>query len=169
MDPRSIIVRVFKYDGTAYRQWNARLSSQEGSLLILDAEFDTDVRHPSLGTISRGTRMVEYYWLDRWYCIFQFLDGAGATTLYYCNINSPPTSTGDELRYVDLDIDIVVHPDFSYEILDLDEFETNAEFFKYPEDIKRGALTATDELISMIERRDFPFSVNFVEPFPFPE
>jgi protein associated with RNAse G/E len=158
MDSRSIIVRVFKYDGTAYRQWSARLANHEGSLLTLDAEFDTDVQHPSLGTITRGTRMVEYYWLDRWYCIFRFLNSEGGTSLYYCNINSPPTFTGDALRYVDLDIDIVVRPDFSYELLDLDEFETNAELFKYPEDIKRAARTATDELISMIERREFPFS-----------
>jgi uncharacterized protein len=158
MDPRSIIVRVFKYDGIAYRQWNARLSSQDGSLLILDAELDTELRHPSLGTITRGTRMVEYYWLDRWYCIFRFLDEAGCTTLYYCNINSPPVFTGDALRYVDLDIDIVVHPDFSYEVLDLDEFESNAELFDYPEDLKQGARTAADELIGMIKRREFPFS-----------
>src|SRR5258708_11526215 len=127
-----IIVRVLKYDGTEYRQWNARIARRERSLIILDAEFEIDVSHDLLGSIPRGTRTVEYYWLDRWYNVFRFLGDNGTTRLYYCNINLPPQLSDRVLTYIDLDIDVLVQPDLSYQVLDLEEFEINAARYGYP-------------------------------------
>jgi protein associated with RNAse G/E len=155
----SITVRVLKYDGAEYRCWSARVARREGSLLVLDAEFESDIEHQLLGEIRRGTRTVEYYWLDRWYNIFRFLEGDGSTRLWYCNINTPPMVEGNVLSYVDLDIDILVHSDLSYQVLDLDEFERNAERFEYSEATQRHAQRGLDELISLIESRQFPFDV----------
>jgi len=155
--PVELTVRVLKYDGAEYRRWNARLSRQEGSLLILEAEFEFDVEHESLGSISKGTQTVEYYWLDRWYNVFRFLNDGGGTHLYYCNINTPPVLEGDTLTYVDLDIDILVQPDFSFEVLDLEEFEVNAARYDYSSEVKNSARTAVDELVELIESRQFPF------------
>jgi protein associated with RNAse G/E len=158
MKPEAITVRVFKYDGGEYRHWNATIARREDSLIVLDAEFEADVQHDLLGNIRRGTRTVEYYWLDRWYNIFQFLASDGATKLYYCNVNMPPTINDDVLSYIDLDLDILVQPDFSYEVLDLDEFEANAARYGYPKQITDRAHQAVDELISLIEARQFPFA-----------
>ena len=160
VEPEPITVRVLKYDGTEYRRWKASLAQQEDSLLVLDAEFEYDVQHQLLGEIKRGTRTIEYYWLDRWYNIFRFLDEKGRTRLFYCNVNMPPKFEGATLSYVDLDIDILVQPDFSYQILDQDEFEKHAELFGYDDDTRRQAHSAVDELIAMIERRQFPFVVD---------
>jgi protein associated with RNAse G/E len=153
-----ITVRVLKHDGAEYRRWNARRARQEGSLLILDAEFEFDVQHESLGKISKGTQTAEYYWLDRWYNVFRFLDEEGGTTVYYCNINTPPKLEGDVLSYVDLDIDVLVQSDFSFEVLDLEEFEVNAIRYGYSDELKSKARAALDELLSMLERREFPFT-----------
>jgi protein associated with RNAse G/E len=54
-------------------------------------------------------------------------------------------------------MDIVVRPDFSYEILDMDEFEVNAERYNYPADVRDSARTALSELLSLIDARAFPF------------
>ncbi|MFS8084174.1 MAG: DUF402 domain-containing protein [Acidobacteriota bacterium] len=153
-----IIVRVLKYDGAEYRRWNAVLARKEGSLLVLNAEFDDDVQHELLGEIKRGTRTIEYYWLDRWYNVFRFLTEDNQTRLFYCNVNMPPTLKGNTLSYVDLDIDILVRPDFSYQVLDLDEFEEHAKLFGYDEKTRRQAHLAVQELIAMIESRQFPFA-----------
>ena len=158
--PDQITVRVLKYDGTEYRRWKASLAQQEDSLLVLDAEFEHDVQHQLLGEIKRGTRTIEYYWLDRWYNVFRFLDEKGQTRLFYCNVNLPPTCEGNTLSYIDLDIDILVQPDFSYQVLDQDEFEKHAELFGYDDDTRRQAHSAVDELIAMIEERQFPFIVD---------
>jgi uncharacterized protein len=158
MKPEAITVRVLKHDGAEYRCWNASLARQEGSLLVLHAAFENDVQHDLLGNISRGTRTIEYYWLDRWYNIFRFLESDGSTKLFYCNVNMPPAISGGVLSYIDLDIDILVQPDFSYQLLDLDEFASNTLHYGYSEPVKRQAQSAIDELISMIETRQFPFS-----------
>jgi protein associated with RNAse G/E len=125
--------------------------------MVFDAEFGVDVEHQLLGQIRGGTRTIEYYWLDRWYNIFRFLSDDGATRLFYCNVNMPPKLEGDQLTYVDLDIDMLVQPDLSYQVLDLDEFEINAVRYGYPTEVREQAHEAVNELTSMIISRQFPF------------
>ena len=155
-------VRVLKHDGTEYHRWNAQLRQSENTLIILDAVFETDVSHELLGDIRKGTRTVEYYWLDRWYNVFLFLNSDGSTQLWYCNLNTPPKLEGAVLTYIDLDIDILVREDFSYQVMDLDEFEYNARRYGYSDEEKAHAHAATEELISMIQARQFPFETSSV-------
>jgi uncharacterized protein len=154
----NITVRVLKYDGAEYRRWHANLKSRDGALIVLDAEFDSEVTHESLGIIPKGTRTIEYYWLNRWYNIFQFLKDDGSTRLFYCNVNTPPAMKDNILTYVDLDIDLLIGPDFSYQVLDLEEFEANAELYEYSDQTRRNAQVAVKELKQMIEGRQFPFA-----------
>lgn len=157
---QAITVRVLKYDGAEHRRWNACLAQRQGSLIVLDAEFEFEVQHHLLGDIQHGTRTIEYYWLDRWYNVFRFLRTDDSTRLYYCNVNMPPQLESDVLTYIDLDIDILVQPDFSYQVLDHEEFAANAARYGYSEDTKRQAEAAVAELIKMIEARQFPFADN---------
>ena len=90
-----------------------------------------------LGEIPRGTRTAEYYWFNRWYNIFRFLENDGSTRLWYCNINTPPILENGVLSYIDLDIDVLVQPDFTYQVLDIDEFEQNAKVFGYADEVRR--------------------------------
>ncbi len=152
-----IAVRAFKYDGSEHRSWAARLLKQDGSLLVLEAEFAEEVQHDLLGTIARGTQSIEYYWLDRWYNVFRFSGPNGELRNYYCNVNVAPSFDGQVLSYVDLDIDILVHTDFSYEILDLDEFQQNARQYDYSVAVVENARQAVQELVRLIETRSFPF------------
>jgi protein associated with RNAse G/E len=147
-----------KYDGSVRRSWRARLSSLEGSLVVLDGFFEDEILHPILGTIARGTLSTEYFWTDRWFSIFRFREPSGRLRNFYCNINTPARLEAGLLTFVDLDIDMLVKPDFSYIILDEDEFEENSELYKYPIEYRRRTRQSLDELISMIETRQFPFS-----------
>lgn len=154
----AIEVRAYKYDGALHRSWPAELIRQEGSLIVLDAKFPDEVVHDLLGTIASGTQSLEYYWLDRWYNIFRFAQPDGALRNYYCNVNVPARFDGDTLSYVDLDLDILVDPDFSYRVLDVEDFEANARIYGYTEEVKANARQGLDELVGMIETRAFPFS-----------
>lgn len=151
-------VRTFKYDGTEHRRWSAHLLKREGQMLVLDARFEEEIRHPFLGIINCGTVSVEYYWLNRWYNVFRFLKPTGELRNFYCNINVPPTFFRRTLSYIDLDMDVLVEPDYSYTVLDEEEFATNALKFNYPREIQARSHQALDELISLIELRDYPFS-----------
>jgi protein associated with RNAse G/E len=155
---QEIIVRACKYDGTEHRRWPARITKAADNLLILDAEFTEDIHHQLLGTVERGTTSIEYYWFDRWYNIFRFLKPTGELRSFYCNVNIPPTFEGQVLSYIDLDIDILVAPDLTYQIVDEDEFDINAARYDYPLNVRECAYQALTELVSLIEKRDFPFS-----------
>lgn len=127
--------------------------------MVLDGEFDSEIEHDLLGTIPSGTHSLEYYWLDRWYNVFRFSQPNGELRNYYCNINVPPTFDGKILSYVDLDLDILVAPDFSYQILDVEDFERNAELYGYDNEVRANAKIAVEELVGMIEKRSFPFQL----------
>ena len=84
------------------------------------------------------------------------------TRLYYCNINTPPAIANGVLSYIDLDIDILVQPDLSYQVLDVEEFEANTRRYGYSVEVRRHAHAAVEELISLVESRQFPFEDSVV-------
>jgi uncharacterized protein len=156
-DTSTIVVQVRKYDGVEHRRWLAVLVEQTGPLLVLDAVFDEEIEHDLLGTIARGTISTEYYWLDRWYNVFRFGARDGMLQNFYCNISVPPSFDGRVLSYVDLDIDVLVKPDYSYQVLDREDFADNALRYGYPVEVREKAHAALAELIGLIESRSFPF------------
>jgi uncharacterized protein len=145
---REIVVRVLKYDGQERRRWVAQVVDQVGPLIVLDAVFDEEIQHDLLGTIASGTISKEYYWLDRWYNVFRFNDR------FYCNVTQPPRFEDAVLSYVDLDIDVLVESDFSYRVLDEEDFAAAS----YPAEIQNSARQGVEELIKRIENRSFPFN-----------
>jgi hypothetical protein len=143
-----VLIRVLKYDGTERRRWFGRVDRRDGPLVVVDAVFDEEIQHDLLGTIASGTVSKEYYWLDRWYNVFRFDER------FYCNVTKPPSFDGAVLTYVDLDIDVLVESDFSYKILDLEDFEK----YSYPTDVTVEARQALEELVGLVEARSFPFN-----------
>src|SRR5918997_3063790 len=91
---RAVRVDSLKFDGRLHRSWPARLVRREGSLLVLEGVFETEVRHALLGRISAGTLSTEFYWTDRWYSVFRFREPAGRLRNYYCNVNRPAEFDG---------------------------------------------------------------------------
>ena len=156
-DPAQVLVRARKYDGRIHRSWHGRLREQKGSLIVVDAEFDREIRHPLLGTILAGTRSAEFYWTNRWYNIFRFAHSDGSLRNFYCNVNTPAILRDGVLDFTDLDIDVLVAPDFKASVLDEDEFARHTIEFGYSEDVRDHAHAALAELLKLIERREFPF------------
>ncbi len=156
-NPNQIEIQACKYDDRVHRRWHAHLRAHDDTLLIFDAVFDEEVNHPLLGHIAHGTLSTEYYWTNRFYNIFRFANPDGGLRNFYCNIATPARLENQTLRFIDLDIDVLVHPDLSYEVLDEDEFAAHIELFGYTPDIIENTRRAQAELIGMIEARRFPF------------
>jgi hypothetical protein len=153
----SITVQARKFDQSVHRQWQARLLRQDGSLIVVEGVFADEIRHSLLGTIAPGTISTEYYWTDRWYSVFRFREPTGELRNYYCNINQPAEFDGNTLSFVDLDIDVLIAPDFSYRILDEDEFMAHAKRYDYPTALRAQVSCALAKLIESIEGREYPF------------
>ncbi|MER3429393.1 MAG: hypothetical protein C4334_15140 [Pyrinomonas sp.] len=153
----AITVRSFKYNGQPHRSWPATLRQRSGTLITLDAVFQEPIAHPLIGHIPQGTLSTEFYWTDRWYSVFRFAAPDGALRCFYGNINLPVDFDGTTLRFVDLDIDLLVTPDYACHVLDLDEFQTNARRYGYPPELRRTCLQALRELMALARARRFPF------------
>lgn len=158
-ETEEVFVHSCKHDGRVHRRWPARVARREGSLIVLDAFFAEEVRHTLIGTIEAGTLSTEFFWTDRWYSVFRFQTPSGRLLKFYCNVNTPPTLESGVLTFVDLDVDVLVQPDYSYEVLDEDEFERHAELYGYPAVYHANVQKALDELRHLIENRQFPFDV----------
>jgi protein associated with RNAse G/E len=154
-----IVVRSCKYDGRVHRSWPARVAWRVDSLIVLDAHFAEEIKHSLIGTIEAGTLSREFFWTDRWYSVFRFQTPEGRLLKFYCNINTPPIFESGVLTFVDLDVDVLVQPDYSFEVLDEDEFERHAELYRYPADYRLHVQRALSELRHLIEHRQFPFDL----------
>jgi protein associated with RNAse G/E len=159
-DGEEVIVQSRKHDGHINRSWPARFTRSVGTLIVLDGIFEQEVRHTLIGTIEAGTLSTEYYWTDRWYSVFRFQTPAGRLLKFYCNINTPPSLTGGALSFIDLDVDILVNSDYTYTVLDEEEFERHAELYDYPTLYRTRVGEALEELVGLIEAQEFPFSLN---------
>ena len=155
-----IFVHSCKHDGRVNRRWPARVARREGSLIVLDAVFEEEVRHPLIGVIEAGTHSTEFFWTDRWYSVFRFQTHSGALLKFYCNLNTPARLDRGVLSFIDLDVDVLVEPDYSYTVLDEDEFELHAELYGYPQTYRDNVQRALGELLRLVESREFPFHVN---------
>lgn len=155
-----IFVHSCKHDGRVHRRWPARISRREGSLIVLDAVFAEEIKHALIGTIEAGTHSTEFFWTDRWYSVFRFQTPDGRLLRFYCNINTPARLESGILSFVDLDVDVLVNPDYSYTVLDEDEFKLHAELYGYPQTFRENVGLALEELIRLVDSRQFPFSMS---------
>lgn len=150
-------INARKINGEIYRSWRAELINETPDYLLFLGTFEKEVVHNDLGVIRRGTLSYEYYWKNRWFNVFRFHEPEGNFRNFYCNINQPPVFSGKVLDYIDLDIDLIVESDYSYRILDLDDYEINAQLLNYSPLIRRNAKQSVSDLIELIETRQFPF------------
>lgn len=153
----SIVVKSLKYDGSLHRGWEAVLVEARDNLLIVEGSFREEVRHKLLGTIHAGTVSREYFWTDRWYSVFRFGSASGDLLSFYCNINTPVKYDSETISFIDLDIDVLVSPDYSYRVLDEDEFVAHSTLYGYTLETRRGAREGLEEVLRLIRTRKFPF------------
>jgi protein associated with RNAse G/E len=148
-----------KYDGRISKSWHAELAESRSDHIVVRGIFGDNVDHRKLGFIKRGTISIEYYWPDKWYNVFRFLEPEGSLRNFYCNVAMPPTISESIIDYVDLDIDLLADAELNFEILDLDEFEERSVTLGYPTDVIANARRSIDELVEMVKARRYPFGL----------
>lgn len=151
------LINSRKYDGSIHRSWEANLVERDGSLVVFEGTFKTEIRHKDIGIIRPGTVSREYYWLDRHYNVFRFFEPGGELKCLYCNINLPPVLEAGILDYIDLDLDILSVPDLNPVVLDEEEFESNSRLYSYPPDVIATAREAVQDVLELLGRGVGPF------------
>ena len=150
MPERIVTVNSRKFDGTINRTWDCRPVEITLSSLVLVGRFARDVDHPDLGKIAAGTTSCEFFWPYCWYNVFRFHEPDGSIRNFYYNISMPFLFENDQLDYIDLDIDVIVWPDGTFKVLDIEEFQQNSLVYNYPADVIENAERTLDELTAAI-------------------
>ena len=93
-------------------------------------------------------RFLERYYQHRWYNIFEIHDRDDDQLKgWYCNVTQPAIFEGDEIRYIDLALDLLVYPTGGYLVLDEDEFDQLA----IDDETHQRARSSLDELIQLAQ------------------
>lgn len=152
-----ITINSRKFDGSIHRTWQCKLIQETQSFFLFVGKFEYEVVHSKLGIIKPDTISYEYYFKEEWFNIFRFHEPTGELKYFYCNINTPPTLLNSVLDYIDLDIDILVKPDLTFEILDEEEFAENSIKLEYPANILNKVENSLSKLLMLINEGSFPF------------
>ncbi|HZR99488.1 MAG TPA: DUF402 domain-containing protein [Chloroflexota bacterium] len=119
---RALRVLKKRYDGSTVFAWTGRLLERTDEYVLLAGLFNALRRDLGYVILERGDLFLEWYYFGRWYNVFQVYGRDGQLKGWYCNVGMPPELQDDELGYVDLALDVFVHPDGQYLVLDEDEF-----------------------------------------------
>lgn len=139
---------VFQYDGVAVVRTDA--------YVVLEAYFGRDDYPTDYHTFKRGDRMLEWFFNDRWYNIFE-LHHRDTDTLegWYCNITRPASFADNGIYADDLAIDVMVYPDGTTRVLDMDEFEV----LPISSETRSAAEAGLQALLDHIQHRRAPFDL----------
>jgi len=154
-----VVVRKLEY-GTrrVVLSWPGTLLTLTDSWLVIRASFTRLSVDPVVVDgvpFVTGDVFTEFYPFGRWHNIFHITDGAGRPKGWYCNVTRPPEIDEEGVSYVDMALDLFVHPDGRYTVLDEDEFAIENERSYTVEDAIR-ARDSLSELVHMAETRTLP-------------
>jgi protein associated with RNAse G/E len=159
-EARLVTVRATNYDGSDHWVHPATLLHADNSLLITQTHAGLDIRRER-GSFTSPYNTRAHYWPDHWFNVIRLeLPGQGLWG-YYCNIATPLQFDGQTVSYIDLQLDVLARVDeageLSFWVADEDEFQAARKLYAYPDDLVERCYRAVDEVIAMIEARQFPF------------
>jgi len=106
--------------------------------------------HWSSGTRPLRYNCLQFFWPQRWYMLSAFYNERSLIHTY-ASIIQPATFELERLYYIDLDLNLLVQPDLTYEVLTQAEFDQMADTLHYNEETRIGALMAMDTLTNAIQ------------------
>ena len=143
-------VNVIKLNPQGEETWRYEglILAKNNSSILIEAYFNREDFLFHDIWLKENDRFIERYFNDRWYNIFEIHDRDDDRLKgWYCNITKPAKFSWDEIRYIDLALDLLVYPGGNYLILDEDEFDR----LSIDDKTRREAIKALDALVSIVE------------------
>ena len=154
---RPIHIVSTKYDGSPHWEFDSRLVLVRDTLVVTQ-DFAGQVYHSWKGPHTEPFDVRNHFWSDRWYNVMRCdRPKGGGLEYWYCNATTPAQYDGETVRYIDLDLDVLVFPDGKTKVVDEDEFLEHSVRMGYPRDVIDQAHRAVDELVALASSGRFPF------------
>ena len=87
---------------------------------------------------------------------------------YYINFQLPFERNDCAVDTLDLDLDLIIHPDFSYEWKDVDDYQTAIEHGIIPPEWIKCIEDSRPEIFYKLEKRQYPFDGSWLNWMPDP-
>lgn len=149
-------ITVIKSDHTGREilRYGGEVLARGESWVQLEAYFARDDVQADYVTFRMGDRLIEYFYSDRWYNIFELHDvDDDHLKGWYCNITRPAEIDADTVKADDLALDVFIAPDGAITVLDEDEFAG----LPLDDDTRTQAQAAVDEIKRRVVARQAPF------------
>jgi len=158
---QNIQIQSYKHDESLHRIWEKATVLYTDDDVVIVANKRTKVIESNGRFWHTREPSVTWFYRKHWFNIIGILKRDSIH--FYCNIASPFLIDNEGLKYIDYDLDIKVIEDFSYNILDRNEYNKHKEKMDYPDDLKRILERELKKLRKMIDNREEPFNVELVK------
>ena len=122
--------------------------------VVIQAYWQLPTKDLGYTSFEPGDQFIEYYYIDRWYNIFDIFTANGVRKGWYCNVAQPAVISDDRIEQIDLLLDVWVTPEGQPLILDEDEFNSDTTLNEKQRD---GAQEGLRDLLELIATRKGPF------------
>lgn len=85
---------------------------------------------------------------------------------YYINFQLPFQRSHYGIDTLDLDLDLIIHPDFSYEWKDVDDYQKAIEYEIILPGWVQGIEEAKSDILNTLEKRQYPFDGSWLNWMP---
>lgn len=161
INDNKIEIRAYKHNGEVHRIWREiDIINQTENEIILANEFSKVVEGDGKNWFTPEPAVSIFYY-DEFFNVIAMLKEDGI--YFYCNLSSPAIFDKEGIKYIDYDLDLRVLPDFTYEILDEDEFLENIVKYNYPEDLQKVLKITLNNLIEKVKEGELPFNHKYIE------
>ena len=146
MSTRTLTVFKQNHMGEPVFNWKGELVAETPTSRLVSARFSgADAVPVDKVTFRKDDLMLERYYTDRWYNLFEVHQGSSdQVKCWYLNLSYPAQFSAESIIWQDLALDLVVYPDGEYRLLDEDEFDA----LLLPLGIRNRCLETVKEILS---------------------
>lgn len=160
---KDIQIQSYKHDETLHRIWEKATVLEETDEHIVVVNRRTKVIESNGRFWHTREPSVTWFYKKHWFNIIGIIKRD--CIHYYCNIASPYVIDDEALKYIDYDLDIKVIEDFTYNILDRNEYNRHKNKMEYSAKLKKVLETELGHLKKMIENREVPFTHDTIKTY----
>ena len=157
---KKIVVQSYKHDESLHRIWQEATVLAENDDYIIVANKKTKVIEANGRFWHTKEPSVTYFYKHHWFNVIGIIKDDGVS--YYCNLSSPILYDEEALKHIDYDLDIKVMPDYSYNLLDQNEYRRHKSQMAYSPHLSEIVENEFKALEALVRSKSEPFHPDLI-------
>lgn len=147
-----------KYDGSLHYRYPVEPVQRSEERLITHSKPGVPVESYR-GSWAGKKHILSWFWRGRPYVFHVLWDSQWQPESLYIDISTTTSWDDRTVRYVDLDLDVILrHGSEAVHLDDQDEFEAHRLRWSYPDELVSSCWAAVEEVRALLETQKHPFS-----------